>query len=95
MNKDEDIGKNLSRAIRLYYKYRSPESKAKLLKIVNDVVYVEFRRPFCETCGINVWVEDLKYVLEDLGIKTELVKIIKPKEPLENYRIGIFKLLTD
>jgi len=24
--------------------------------------------------GINDWVGDLKYVLEDLGIKTELVK---------------------
>ncbi len=95
MKKDEDIERNISRAIRLYNKHRSPESKAKLLKIVNDVVYVEFKGSFCETCGINDWVEDLKYVLEDLGIKTELVKIIEPKEPLENYRIGIFKLLTD
>ena len=43
MNKNEDIEKNISRAIRLYNKYRSPESKAKLLKIVNDIVYVEFR----------------------------------------------------
>ena len=94
MKKDEDIGKNISRAMRMHNKYRSPESKAKLLKIVNNVVYVEFRGSFCETCGINDWAEDLKYVLEDLGIKSELVKIIEPNNPLDNYRISIFKLLT-
>lgn len=93
MKKNEDIEKNISRAIRLYNKYRSPESNAKLLKIVNGVVYVEFKGSFCETCGINDWIEDLKYVLEDLGVKSELMKVIEPRNPLENYRIGLFKLL--
>lgn len=80
--------------IRVYNKYRAPESIAKLLEIRGDEVIVWFEGSFCLTCGINDWVEDFKYVLDDLGGEAELLEIIEPDDPFseENWRIGIFRV---
>ena len=87
--------KIIDRAIELYNKYRSPESTARLVRINNNIIVVRFDGSFCETCGINDWVEDFKYTLEDLGITTDLIDIIEPEDPLdiENWRIGVFKII--
>jgi len=84
----------VDRAIEQYNRYRSPESTARLLRIDGDVVVVHFDGSFCLTCGINDWVEDLKYVLEDLGAEAELVEVIEPEDPLsdETWRIGVFRV---
>jgi class 3 adenylate cyclase len=81
-------------AIRRYNRYRGAESRARLVKIVGDKVFVAFEGSFCATCGINDWVEDLKYVMEDLGGEAELLAIIEPENPEEfyDYRIGVFRV---
>ncbi|HDN75528.1 MAG TPA: hypothetical protein ENG05_00170 [Acidilobales archaeon] len=82
----------INEAIELYNRFRAPEAKAKLVKIERDKVYVLFEGTFCETCGINDWVEDFKYVLEDLNAKAELEGILEPADGSEHVRIGIFKI---
>ncbi len=84
----------IDRAIREYNRYRAPESVAVLERIEGDTVYVRFEGSFCRTCGINDWVEDFKYVLEDLGAEAELVKVIEPDPvlPEEDWRIGVFRI---
>ena len=82
----------IAKAIFLYNKYRAPEARAKLIDIKKDSVIVKFEGSFCETCGINDWVEDFKYVLEDLNVKAELEEIYEPVNPDENFRIGVFKV---
>ncbi len=81
-------------AIRRYNRYRGAESRARLLRIEGDTVHVLFEGSFCATCGINDWVEDLKYVMEDLGGDAELVAVIEPEDPEEfySYRVGVFRV---
>ena len=78
-------------AIKVYNRYRGAESRAKLVKLVGDVAFVVFEGSFCETCGINDWVDDLRYVIEDLGGEAELLSIVE-SEDFYSYRIGVFKL---
>ncbi len=91
----EDLARRLVElALRRYNRYRGAESRAKLLKLQGDTVIIAFEGSFCETCGINDWVDDFRYVLEDLGAEAELVTVIEPENPEEfyDYRIGIFRL---
>ncbi len=76
------------RGIEQYNKYRYPEAEARLVDINNDVIIVEFRGPFRYTCGVVDWIEDLKYELEDLGLRVTLIKI----EQRDNSLIGYFKI---
>ncbi len=88
----ESMASLINEAIELYNRFRAPEAKAKLVKIEGDKVYVLFEGTFCETCGINDWVEDFKYVLEDLNAKAELEGILEPADGSGHVRIGIFKI---
>ncbi len=91
---DLELARLIKKAIEQYNKYRSPEAVAKLVSLKGNEVIVEFDGSFCLTCGINDWVEDFKYVLEDMGVEAELVKVIEPDDPFseENWRIGVFKI---
>ena len=84
----------IDEAIERYNRYRSPESTARLVRIEGDRVIVYFDGSFCLTCGINDWVEDLVFVLEDLGVEAELVEVIEPEDPFsdETWRIGVFRV---
>ena len=75
----------------LYNRYREPEAKAKLLSIDHNTLRVKFEGPFSTSCGIIDWIEDFKYVLEDLGIESELIDVIEPENE-ENALIGVFKI---
>ena len=88
------IEKLVELAIKRYNRYRGAESQAKLLKIMGDTVVIAFEGSFCETCGINDWVDDFRYVMEDLGGEAELVTVIEPEKPEEffDYRIGVFRV---
>ncbi len=84
----------VDKAIEVYNRYRAPESVARLVRIDGDTVVVRFDGSFCRTCGINDWVEDFKFVLEDLGAEAELVEVIEPEDPFsdEDWRIGVFRV---
>jgi len=77
------------KAIETYNRYRSPEAIAEIISYNNDVLTVRFKGSFCYTCGINDWIEDLKYVLEDHGVEAEIVEII---EESENTRLASFRI---
>ncbi len=89
----EKLEKLVELAVKRYNRYRAPESVAKPLKIEGDIVRVRFEGSFCETCGINDWVDDFRYVLEDLGAEAELVAVIEPEDYfVEDWRIGVFRV---
>lgn len=75
----------IHRGIEQYNRYRYPEAEAKLVKIENDMIVVEFRGPFRFTCGVIDWIEDLRYELEDLGVKVKLVKVEDKGDTLISY----------
>jgi len=54
------------KAIEEYNKYRSPEAKAKLVKISDKELVVDFEGSFCRTCGVVDYLEDFIYELKEL-----------------------------
>ena len=71
--------KKVKEAIRDFNRYRSPEAKAKLLKLDKKEIVVDFTGTFCHTCGFYDYFDDLKIFLEEKGIDTKISKI-KEKE---------------
>lgn len=63
MTASEEI---VRRAVEEYNRYRSPEAVARLVKVDDDGVLIEFSGTFCETCGVYDWLEDFAYELERL-----------------------------
>lgn len=57
-----------------YNKYREPEAKAEILSINEEEneVLIKIVGSFCRTCGVDDWIDDFRYVLEDLGAKAEI-----------------------
>lgn len=72
----KEFTKVIEEAKQLYNRYRAPESIAEVVKISNDKIIIEFRGSFYETCGLYDWIEDMRYILKDLGIDTEIVGIV-------------------
>jgi hypothetical protein len=88
-SKIEDL---IKEAVEIYNRYRGVESKAQILDVDNDRVVIKFEGHFCFTCGVNDWVEDLKYVMEDVGLDANLEQILEPEDPAEPTRIGVFRI---
>jgi len=57
----------LLRAIEVYNRYRSPEATAKLVGMEKDGFILEFKGPFCQSCGVNDYFEDFIHELEDIS----------------------------
>ncbi len=77
------------KAVEQYNKYRSPEATAEIVSVRDDVVEIDFRGPFCYTCGVLDWIEDLIYEALDLGLK---LKIINIKDVSNDVKRVMFKI---
>ena len=86
------LSRKLAEAVELYNRFRSPEARAEILKVEGDKTYVKVEGSFCETCGINDWVEDFVYTLEDVGVEAELEDIIESEDPGASWRIGVVRI---
>ncbi len=67
--------KKIRKALDEYNRYRGVEARAKLIFIDKDVMTLEFRGSFCETCGYYDWIEDMIYILEEYSIESEIIEI--------------------
>jgi hypothetical protein len=75
------------RAIEVYNRYRSPEATAKLVGIKKDGFIIEFKGPFCQSCGVNDYFEDFILELEDInGDFSVEVKATEPSGP-QSFRV--------
>jgi len=86
------LNKLINQAIEFYNRFHKPEAEAELLEIDGDEFKVVFKGHFCKTCGVRDWLEDLKYILLDMGVESDLVEMIEPEDPEEDFRIGIFRV---
>ncbi|MEM2911770.1 MAG: hypothetical protein QXM52_04410 [Candidatus Bathyarchaeia archaeon] len=69
-------------AINEYNKYRSPEAKAKLIKIGEKGLVLDFEGTFCKTCGVYDYLEDFIYELQkfaDVNMRIVSFKEYKPE----------------
>jgi len=62
----KDLKGAVLKAIEQYNRYRSPEAIARLVKMGEDGVVVDFSGPFCSSCGVYDYFEDLIYESEAL-----------------------------
>ncbi len=75
------------RAIKVYNRYRSPEATAKLVGIKKDGFIIEFKGPFCQSCGLNDYFEDFIHELDDIsGDFNVEVKATEPSGP-QSFRV--------
>ncbi len=88
----DELKRIARKALEDYNRIRAPEAIARLIDIKDNLLYIEFSGSYCETCGLYDWIEDFKYVLEDLGVKAEIVDVIEPEDPRDDRRIGIFRV---
>ncbi|MEM3726380.1 MAG: hypothetical protein QXK98_05910 [Candidatus Bathyarchaeia archaeon] len=78
----ESLKKAVVEAINEYNKYRSPEAKAKLVKVSEKELILDFEGSFCRTCGVYDYLEDFVYELQkfaDVNLKIESFKEYKPE----------------
>ncbi|MFQ6076773.1 MAG: hypothetical protein ACE5Z5_11670 [Candidatus Bathyarchaeia archaeon] len=89
--------KSVKRAIDQYNRYRSPEATAKIFKIREGTLTVEFSGPFCETCGVYDWFEDLKYELEaiDQRLQATITQIQRRKSGAYTVLFSIMENLEE
>ncbi len=88
---NEDIINVIRKGIDIYNRYRGREAHSSLIDVKQDLVKVKFEGHFCRTCGVYDWIDDFRYILEDLGIDAYLEEVIEPEED-EDWRIGIFRI---
>jgi len=70
------------RAIKEYNRYRSPEAKAKLVKVGEKDLVLDFEGSFCRTCGVSDYLEDFVYELQkfvDIKMRIESFEEHKPE----------------
>ncbi len=72
-----DLNKLVLRAVEVYNRYRSPEAVAKLIKLEKDGFTIEFEGSFCQSCGVQDYLEDFIYELRSLSnaVEVEIEKI--------------------
>ncbi len=68
------LGK-VKKAIEEYNRYRSPEAVAKLKLLRADSLLVEFTGSFCYTCGVYDYLDDLRVMFEEEGMKAEMLEV--------------------
>ena len=67
-------------AIEEYNRYRSPEAAARLIAMNADAFQIEFTGSFCHTCGFYDYFDDYQLLLEERGVKTEIVEVTEHEE---------------
>jgi len=72
-----DLRKIIEEAIETYNHFRSPEAIAKLIAFTNDEFTVFFKGPFCQSCGVYDYFEDLIYEVKNLASLNIEVKKVK------------------
>ena len=84
---DAHLNDSVLKAIEVYNRYRSPEATAKLVGIQKDGFIIEFKGPFCQSCGVNDYFEDFIYELENIrGDFRVEVKATEPAGP-QSFRV--------
>lgn len=62
-------------AVEEYNRYRAPEAVARLLRIDDRSMTLEFTGSFCATCGFYDYFDDLRVMLEERGLRCRVSSI--------------------
>ncbi|ASJ16849.1 hypothetical protein A3L04_07065 [Thermococcus chitonophagus] len=76
----------LDYVIKEFNKWHGSEAQAKILKVKEDEVIIEFKGTFCKTCGLYDYFDDIAWEAIDFGLKIKPVEIIESEEDFEEGR---------
>lgn len=82
----------IEEAVKIYNRFRSPEAVAKLIEVSANQFTVEFKGPFCRSCGVYDYFEDLIYEAKSL-VSSLNIEVTKVKESDESF-IVTYKVLS-
>ncbi|MFX1465752.1 MAG: hypothetical protein ACFFA5_04705 [Promethearchaeota archaeon] len=77
---NQSLEQILTKTIKEYNKYRSPEVVAKLTTVDNSSFKIEFKGHYCYTCGFYDYFDDFRFLLEYDNMKTEIKEIVEIEE---------------
>ncbi|MEM3421784.1 MAG: hypothetical protein QW315_05970 [Candidatus Hadarchaeum sp.] len=85
-NVEEIAREYISRAFDEFNRWHNPEALAKLTKLDENLIVAELSGPFCRTCGLYDYFDDLKIELEKVvGKPLEILELDSDGD--EHYRI--------
>ncbi|AFK22800.1 hypothetical protein [Pyrococcus sp. ST04] len=76
----------LEKAIQEFNRLHGSEAQARVIKIEENEVLIEFQGTFCKTCGLYDYFEDITWEAIDLGLKIKPVEIVESEEDFEEGR---------
>ncbi len=86
-----DLRRIFEESIDEFNEMRSPEAVAELVHVEGEVGVVRVRGPFCASCGLYDYFDDLAWRLRDRlrgEVVVEAVEMIGEDEYLALYRVG-------
>ena len=73
---DKELKSIIEEAVEEYNLYRRPEAEAEISGFEDERFTITFRGPFCRSCGVYDYFEDLiYYILKKRRVNLEIVKI--------------------
>jgi len=81
-----DLRAEVAKAVEQYNRYHTPEALARILRVSDSEFELEFSGPFCQSCGIQDYFEDMIYELESVSdIKASVENAMKAEG--NSYRV--------
>lgn len=82
----------LEKMVEEYNRYRSSEVTARMARVDDSGFTLEFSGPFCQSCGVYDYFEDVIYELERLnGVKVTLDEVLEVEKGVYEVRYLINK----
>jgi len=78
----------LTKTIKEFNKYRTPEVVANLTSVDNSSFNIKFKGHYCYTCGFYDYFDDFRFLLEEINVKAKITEI----EEIEEGAIVTFTL---
>ncbi len=85
-------GPGVKRAVERFNEMRSPEAVAEIILLEGDNLIIRISGPFCASCGLFDYFEDLAFLLEEeLGVmvSVEEVEELEDSSYLALYRLNV------
>ena len=69
------INVKIKKAVDEFNRYKSKEANARLIYANKDILKMMFKGSFCHTCGFYDYFDDLKILLENNGLLSNILNI--------------------
>ncbi len=82
----------VKRAVKRFNEMRSPEAVAEIILLEEDNLIIRISGPFCASCGLFDYFEDLALLLEEeLGVLVSVKEVeeLEDSSYLALYKIGV------